>query len=105
MQLEQLRYWLLCLPTLIPHGSGTSLPLELGWGRNSASLQLVAESDSAGKEPLSFLHCSLPVCLGLPGWCCENWSRRVPFSRPAPFDRLLFTDPVEDGSAGEEAGP
>lgn len=53
-------------PTLIPDGSGTSLPLELGWGRNSASLQLVAESDSAGKEPLSFLHCRLPECPGAP---------------------------------------
>lgn len=51
MQLEQLRYWLLCLPTLIPHGSGTSLPLELGWGRNSASLQLVADLTVLAKSP------------------------------------------------------
>lgn len=53
-----------------------------GGDRNtSASLQPVAGSDSAGKEPLSFLHCSLPECPGIP-WMVLLKARacRVPFS-------------------------
>lgn len=107
MQLEQLEYW-----PLWPYRHSFLIAPELvfywNWGgdRNtSASLQLVAGSDSAGKEPLSFLHCSLPECPGAP-WLVLVKTRacRVPFTGPTPFSRLLFTDPVEDGSAAE-AGP
>lgn len=99
------------LQTLIPDGSRASLSLELGGDKNSVSLQLVAGSDSAGREPLSFLHCSLPECPGAPwlvllkaracrvplpslllsvGFCLQTlWRMGVPGRRLGPEDKCI----------------
>lgn len=83
MQLERLEY---CLLWSYRHSflmaPGQVSHWNCGGDRNtSSSLQPVAGSDSAGREPLSFPHCSLPECPGAP-WLVLLKARacRVPFS-------------------------